>query len=91
MLIRSSPLPRRLQRIAADPVAGSFGLDVDFVTRPTDRVANVIAIEHPDHGIDSGRPFEHLRPVPLHEAAGDHDPLHVPLVLSFDRFMDRIE
>ena len=68
----TTTFPRRLQCIAADPVSGCFCFDVDVFRRSADGILDVVAIEDAEHGIDARCPLEHLGPVSLHEATGDH-------------------
>jgi hypothetical protein len=48
----------------------------------------VVAIEDADHRVDPGGPLQHLRPVPLNEAARDDHALDLPGFLGAYRLAD---
>ncbi len=82
---------RARQRIGIDPVLGAVFEGLALGLDASDGFDDVLAIKHPHHRINPGRPFEHLRPVALDEAAGDHDAFDLALLFELDGFLDDAE
>ncbi len=86
-----APLLRGLQGVARDPVLGlvrRLGEALALGSFTPHRPDDVVAIEHADHRVDARGPLQHLGPVTLHQAAGDHHPLQFAAVLLLDGLGD---
>jgi hypothetical protein len=61
------------------------------VRLPADGFDDVLAVEHADEAIDARRVVQELRLVPLHETAGDDNPLALSRRLQLDGLADLLE
>ncbi len=78
--------------VGADPVVRArldrLGERFAFRPGPPHRLDDLLAVEDAEHRVHARHPVQDLRPVPLHEAARDDDPLDLPPVLPLHRLAD---